>query len=125
GERLLLVGFDPSDSSLLSSFKSFYGASNLDFNILGPYSGKLSNRGERIALEKPKSRDAMTQEIKWGIVDEVIYFNAEPWPLEAPGTGQALQRNDPNRPGSDPSNWRAAEPTLGGRPTAVRLWMVY
>ncbi|MBN2329920.1 MAG: lamin tail domain-containing protein, partial [Candidatus Omnitrophica bacterium] len=125
GKRLLIVGFDPSDASLSSLFKKQYGASDIDLHILGPYSGKLSNQGERIALEKPKSIDALTQNINWGIVDEVIYFNADPWPAEAAGAGQALQRDDAHRPGSDPANWRAAEPTLGGQPTSVRSWMLY
>lgn len=123
--RLVVVGFDPSDTGKLSAFKNRYGLSGTEVRILGPYTGKLSNRGERLALEKPKGVDASTQDTIWGIVDEVIYFTQSPWTQEASGTGKSLQRLDPDRPGSEPANWRADLPTLGTKPTFVNSWMLY
>ena len=44
-----VVGFDPADTSLLAEFEATYAVST-GSRIYGPYSGNLSNRGERIAL---------------------------------------------------------------------------
>ena len=80
--------------------------------MFGPYTGSLSNGGERVTLERPQAADPpdSPQEISWVVVDEVIYFDQLPWPKEADGTGLALRRLDNSKAGNDPANWIASVP---------------
>jgi hypothetical protein len=75
----------------------------------------LSNKGERLALEKPqKSDDPLNPaEPSWIIIDQVNYSDYDPWPVEADGYGACLSRIDPACSGNDPDNWIAADPTPG------------
>ena len=95
GSTLWLVSFDPSDAAQLALFCSTYGLTAADETILGPYSGQLSNEGERVAVEKPQDSDdpLKPDDISWIVVDELFYFDQSPWPVEADGTGDALTRS--------------------------------
>ena len=65
----------------------------------GEYDRKLSNKDENIVLA-----DA------WGnVIDEVHYFDSEPWPTEPDGFGPYLQLIDLDADNSLPENWIAAE----------------
>lgn len=109
GEHLLLVGFDPdNDNAARQTFLLAYVLTNTPPRLLGPYAGRLSNRGERLALERGVAPDRPGQSISWAIVDEVIYFDRDPWPPEADGNGPSLHRRHMHRPGNDPANWSAA-----------------
>ncbi|HQH71376.1 MAG TPA: lamin tail domain-containing protein, partial [bacterium] len=125
--RVLLVKFNPADPVVMSSFQRKYKIATLDALVVGPFNGKLSNQGERIALEKPLVNDLAGFVTSWAVVDEVIYFDKAPWTPEADGTGRALQRISIHRSGNDPGNWQAADPTPGrGNPdTPVATWMAY
>lgn len=112
GSVMLVVNFDPSIAANLEGFRSAYGITN-GVQFFGPYSGKLGNRGDRVALEKPQAPDMPGDPVSWVIVDEVIYGNQSPWPLEANGGGQALNRLVLTRHGCEPANWLAAAPTPG------------
>lgn len=95
GEKLWLVPFDPAvDNALLTLFASTYGLTPAQETILGPYSGQLSNRGERVALERPQESDDPLKplDVSWVIVDELFYFDQAPWPSGADGTGYPLIR---------------------------------
>lgn len=64
----------------------------------GEYDRKLSNKDENIVLA-----DA------WGnVIDEVHYFDSEPWPTEPDGLGPYLQLIDLDADNSLPENWTAA-----------------
>lgn len=64
----------------------------------GQYERKLSNKDENIVLA-----DA------WGnVIDEVHYFDSEPWPIEPDGDGPFLQLIDLDLDNSLPENWIAA-----------------
>jgi hypothetical protein len=113
GASLLVVNFDPSDAATLGEFRAAYGITNLSLPILGPYSGKLGNRSDRVALERPQAPDLPGQDYSWIIVDEVIYGNQNPWPVAANGAGYSLQRVSTVNHGDDPANWVAALATPG------------
>jgi len=106
GASLVLVSFDPADSVALGEFRTTYGLAPGEVTILGPYRGKLSNHGGRLAVEKPQE-DAITGWRSWIIVDEVIFFDRDPWPAVADGPGQSLVRTDPQPEGNEPSRWAA------------------
>jgi len=116
--RLIVVGFDPqADTSRLTAFVSTYNTGPLaaGADIVGPWSGSLSNASEQLALELPLPPDQPGDPISWVVVDEVIYADGPPWPQTADGAGDALQRtfSDQYHSGSDPRNWQAASPTPG------------
>jgi len=116
--RLIIVGFDPSmETSRLNNFIAAYNTRLLTagVEIVGPWSGNLSNSGERLALERPLAPDQPGQSVCWVIVDEVIYVDVPPWPESADGAGDVLQRvfSDQYHSGSDPANWQVALPTPG------------
>jgi hypothetical protein len=113
GGTLLLVHFDPSLATNLSAFQAAYGITNNSLTILGPYTGKLGNRSDRVAVERPQAADVAGDPVSWIVVDEVIYGNQAPFPREPNGGGFALQRVASSRHGLEPANWISASPTPG------------
>ncbi len=116
----LVVNFDPADSALLAAFRTEYGVTNPAVEVFGPYAGKLGNRSDRVALEKPQFPDLPGAPYSWVIVDEVIYGNQTPWSALANGSGRSLQRTLVNGSGNNPVNWYAAAPTAGLASTTDR-----
>jgi len=121
GGRLVIVGFDPAvETSRLAGFIKAYGATSLTpgMQILGPWQGNLSNRGERLGLERTQSGPNPADGEAWLLVDEVIYSDAPPWPAGSDGTGKVLQRirTDATYSGNDPANWTVASPSPGRAP---------
>jgi len=121
GGRLIIVGFDPYlEAGSLAAFIAAYNTGLLTpgVDIVGPWSGNLSNNGERLALKKPQAPDQLGEPVCWIIVDEVIYSDVSPWPVSADGDGTALQRinADQYHSGNDPYNWQAASPTPSSNP---------
>ena len=85
GGLALVVNFDPADAMALEAFRTKYGITNAEVQIFGPFSGKLGNRSDRVALEKRQYPDLPGDPYSWIIVDEVIYGNQSPWPASANG----------------------------------------
>ncbi|MBI1391052.1 MAG: hypothetical protein GC154_21710 [bacterium] len=127
GGRVLLVGFDPNDSVLMLAFESAYGLSEKPAIVLGPFKGNLSNKGEHIALERPQAVAAVDEGLAWVVVDEVNYFDRDPWPDGADGTGKSFQRLSTRQNGNDPAAWQVASPTPGKRNESVGVtdWALY
>ena len=80
--------------------------------VFGPYLGALDNAGESLRLNKPG--DPVGELIPSIMVDRVSYRDKLPWPVEADGTGVALQRIAPDGYGNEPTNWGITLP--GGTP---------
>ncbi len=118
-ECLLIVHFDPTNPTALDAFKSSYGLSDIDAQIVGPFAGSLSNRGERLGLEK------LSDSLDWVIVDEVIYFDQAPFPAEPDGGGKALQRIRSWYSGNAPTNWESSDPSPGETDLDVIMWTLY
>ncbi len=103
-ELLLLVPIEPD------VFRAKYNVAP-DVQILGPYSGRLDNGGERLALDAPDGLTAGV--VPYVTVEEVRYNDDSPWPSAADGSGPSLQRLSALAFGNDPINWVATTPTPG------------
>ncbi len=110
GGHLLIVPFDPNET-LVNQLMSDYG--QVPSDIVGPYSGSLSNGGERLALEKPEQADVVGDPNPWVIVDEVIYSDQSPWSTNADGAGASLWRSGLALSGRDPEAWSSSVPSPG------------
>jgi hypothetical protein len=114
---LLVVGFDPvADPAALAAFRAAYGL-GAGVTILGPWSGRLDNAGERVSLFKPDppqqapSPDAGL--VPLVEVDSLRYGDGVYWPTNASGSGLSLQRLLGASYADEPLNWIAATPTPG------------
>jgi len=114
GARLVIVGFNPTNTTWLNSFRARYGTNN---TIVGPYSGHLDNSGESVELWRPDAPQASPHPdegfVPQLLVERVTYSDATPWPTNADGFGLSLQRITAASYGNDPVNWQAAAPTAG------------
>ena len=112
GEIMIIV----PDSITPSDFRTKYGISG-SVQVVGGYTGALSNSGEHIALSKPglPQPDYSIPNI---LVDDVDFGTATPWPASPDGTGTALDRFVERNYGNDVVNWRASTAT-GGTPGVV------
>jgi len=94
-KQYLVVARDPN------ALKAAYGISN----VVGPYTGKLDNAGERIELSNANG----------GIMISFRYGDANPWPVSPDGAGHSLVLarlgGDPEEAGS----WSASA-YIGGSP---------
>ncbi|MCH9021287.1 MAG: hypothetical protein IID32_00800 [Planctomycetes bacterium] len=118
--KLIVVGFDPdTETARLAIFKARYDTGSTP--IVGPWDGNMSNRGERVALERPQDPDDPINNpgVSWVVVDEVIYFDQAPWPTEADGIGSTLDRKKFDQSGNDPANWQANKRPVVGSLTAM------
>ncbi|MEN6337126.1 MAG: lamin tail domain-containing protein [Phycisphaerales bacterium] len=121
GRCVVIVGFDPVvDASRLAGFGKAYAAKGPTpaVQVFGPWKGNLSNRGERLGLEKSQAGGDPADAKGWVVVDEAIYSDASPWPIGADGSGNSLQRihADASHSGNDPANWIVASPSAGIAP---------
>jgi hypothetical protein len=93
-------------------------------NVVGPFTGRLSNSGEKLELRNNNDR----------LMDEVDYGTEDTWPVAANGAGPSLAKIDEDGSAGDPANWRASRQMAGSpgslntpvlsvsvEPTAVRL----
>jgi len=76
-------------------------------NVLGPFTGRLSNGGEQIRLRDLNDR----------VMDEVDYGTDGDWPLGADGSGMSLAKKDPNLASQPAESWTVSRQS-GGTPGA-------
>lgn len=120
------VTLAPGEIALLSplaptAFRSKYGI-DPGVRIFGPYTGNLSNGGERVRLQRPGSpyTDLGVTVVPFHEADAVTYSDAAPWPLPPDGGGPSLERVLLTGFGTDPQTWRAS-PANGGNPGLASL----
>lgn len=97
GWGYLLVAVSPADLMAAT------GANN----VLGPFSGRLSNAGETIELLNRNQR----------VMDAVTYGVEGDWPVGANGAGVSLAKYDEDSASADAANWRVSA-QVGGTPGA-------
>ena len=114
GESLVVVPFDPAETTLLDAFESHYGLAGSGVQILGGYGPYLDDDGEAVRLWRPD--EPPPEEPAWTpylLEDEVRYDNEAPWPTGPDGGGTSLQRLSAAAWGNSPESWSAADPTPG------------
>lgn len=79
------------------------------------YKGKLSNRGETIAVKEPYSKETVDGVMKYFYIwhDATLYSDGWDGLAEADGYGLSLQRVDTSTMGYEAKAWKAAKPTPG------------
>ncbi|MEJ6579629.1 MAG: lamin tail domain-containing protein [Akkermansiaceae bacterium] len=95
GGGYLILANDPSDPALAGT------------DVVGPFTGSLSNSGEKIELRNKSNR----------LMDEVEYGDSGQWPFGPDGSGATLAKLTPNLLSSKSASWRASS-QLGGTPGA-------
>ncbi len=75
--------------------------------VLGPFSGRLANGGERLELLNNNLR----------VMDSIRYRDEGDWPLSPDGSGHSLTKRHVDRASDDATNWRASV-NVGGTPGA-------
>lgn len=109
GDRLLVAESDPD------LFRTRHALA-AEIPIYGPFSGKLDNNGERLALVRPDPPQTLPPDlglVPYITVEEINYDDAPPWPIEADGFGAALNRINLTAFGDTPSNWSSQEAPPG------------
>lgn len=102
-----------------SEFREKWNGTLADSIQVFQYTGKLSNRGEKVSIEEPseiatvKKNAVDTTVVFYHISDAVLYSDGGLWPESADGEGYSLNRIDYSVTGYEPSNWEAKEPTPG------------
>ena len=79
-------------------------------NVIGGFTGSLSNGGETIHLVDHNDR----------VMDELIYNDAGDWPVAADGSGATLAKLGEHLGTGDPNSWIFSS-TLGGSPGSANL----
>ncbi|HYW81439.1 MAG TPA: lamin tail domain-containing protein, partial [Thermoguttaceae bacterium] len=113
---LVVVSFDPSDPAAATRLAQFMADYAIDGSValVGGYSNKLDNGGDRVQLQRPDVPPLDEPDyVPHLIEDEVIYDDANPWPVEADGMGLSLHRRAVDAWGHDASSWTAGVPTPG------------
>ncbi len=83
-----------------TAFAAAYGPT---IRVFDQYPGSLDNDGEHLALVRPGTNAEPDS-----IVSDLRYSNLLPWPVDANGTGAALQLLDPSQDSYRVANWTAS-----------------
>jgi hypothetical protein len=118
---LLVVSFNPTNTTQLAAFRSKYGIS-AGIPVYGPYLGKLDNGADSVELARPDAPQTPPSPdagfVPYILVDKVNYGDGTPWATLPDGstniaTGYSLQRRVSSAYGNEATNWLAAVPTPG------------
>jgi len=78
-------------------------------NTLGDFSGRLSDRGERIVLSRPD--DVALPEQDFVVVDVISYGDGDDWGRWIDGDGSSLELIDPRANNRHAMNWAGSDET--------------
>ncbi|MHC4718256.1 MAG: lamin tail domain-containing protein, partial [Planctomycetota bacterium] len=106
GGFVVVTEVDVSTPAAEAAFRAAHGIPG-GVAVMGPYTGRRDNAGESIKVYRPGATHLVTGEYAMIRVDRVKYDDQAPWPVEADGDGQSLERNVPPAYGNDPANWHA------------------
>jgi hypothetical protein len=111
---VVLVNFDPqTDPTALANFRATYNIGT-EVPLYGPFSGRLDNNGETLRLSSPDAPPTDDPTFYPALIeDETRYAITPPWPQTPAGTGDSLNRLNPEQWGYDPLGWYASAPTPG------------
>jgi hypothetical protein len=101
-DAYLVVARDPN------FLAAVYGNLIVGSNLVGPYTGSLSNQSDRIRLTYPLPQtDPGTGQLRpYAITaDEVTYQDGGRWPKWADGMGASLELRDPRSDNDTPDAW--------------------
>jgi hypothetical protein len=104
GGKYLVVASDPAELSRRTSLT----------NVLGPFTGKLANEGERLNLLNHNHR----------IMDSINYDSKFPWPEGPAGSGFTLAKKNPLFASKEGANWSQST-EAGGTPGAPNFTSVH
>lgn len=100
GGGYLVVSINPA------ALKAATGATN----IIGPFTGRLGNSGEKLELRNNNLRR----------MDEVFYGTSGGWPVAADGAGVSLAKRSIQQPSGTANNW-VASAQIGGTPGTLNF----
>jgi hypothetical protein len=107
---LLIVGFNPSNTSQLNAFRAHYQVA-MSVPIVGPWTGgALPDGGAEIRLERLGTAAHLPE-------DSATYQTTPPWPVEPAGNGRSLELRHPALDNRDGTSW---ESSLTAKGTAGR-----
>jgi len=116
GQTLVVLSFDPdtpANASRVAAFRAHYAIGS-EVALAGGYDGSLSNGGDVVRLQRPDSPPLEeTAFVPHTLEDEVAYTDLSPWPAQADGNGQSLNRIEADLWGPDPASWAPDAPTPG------------
>lgn len=117
GGRVVVTRFDPTaadDQTRLSAFLAEYGIDeNENVMLVGGYEGALGNAHDRIELLGAERISADATELVHPVEDFVFYLSTAPWPDEAAGLGDSLQRGTDLSLGGEEHSWYPELPNPG------------
>ncbi len=100
------VEMPPNSYMVIAQSPNFVAAVHdhltVGINVVGPYSGRLSNRSDRLRLSYPLPEG---DEVYMVTADEVTYYDGGRWPFWADGRGSSLELRDPHSDNSKPDAW--------------------
>jgi hypothetical protein len=114
GASLIVVGFDPaSESAKLTAFETAYPQYS-GADIVGGWTGQLSNGGEEVRLRRPDAPPAEDPiYVPYVLVEKVAFDDTAPWPESPDGGGDALVRLVVYDYGNNGANWGTV-PVIAG-----------
>lgn len=101
-ERIIISSSDPATTRAAYNIP-------VQTRVFGPWTGSLSNSGERITLEDKNGMPVGT----------LNYKNGGRWPKTADGTGHSLMIRNENCDPADFRNWKASATVRGSASTTV------
>ncbi len=100
GGSYVILASDPAEMALRTGSATVYG----------PFTGKLSNSGERLRLINQSQR----------VMDSVTYGTSSPWPAGPDGSGFSLAKRSPTLASDSGENWIQSK-EAGGTPGAANF----